>query len=164
MHTQKRPRRPSVYAEQLREKQKVKRMYGLREEQFRRLVTIAVKTKEQTGLALLRLLERRLDNVIYRLGLARSRPQARQFVTHGLIQVNGHRINIPSYLVVPGEEITIKDNARKIPDVQELIESPPYVPGWLERRDGGGVVLREPNRDEIDQDIHEQRIVEFYSR
>ena len=164
MHTQKRPRRASVYAEQLREKQKVKRMYGLREEQFRRLVSTAVKTKEQTGLALLRLLERRLDNVIYRLGLARSRPQARQLVTHGLIRVNGQRINIPSYMVVPGEEIAIKDNARKIPDVQELIESPPYVPGWLERRDGGGMVLREPNRDEIDQDINEQRIVEFYSR
>jgi small subunit ribosomal protein S4 len=139
-------------------------MYGLREEQFNRLVSIAVKTKEQTGLALLRLLERRLDNVIFRLGLARSRPQARQFVSHGLIQVDGQRINVPSYLVVAGQEITIKDNARKIPDVQELLESPPYVPGWLERRDGGGLVIREPNRDEIDQDINEQRIVEFYSR
>lgn len=154
----------SVYAEQLREKQKVKRMYGLREAQFRRLVMLAMRSREQTGLALLRLLERRLDNVVYRLGLARTRPQARQFVTHGHIRVNGQRINIPSYLLKPGDELVMEEEARQIPDVQELQQAPPHVPAWLEKREGGGRVLREPNRDEIDQDIREQRVVEFYSR
>ena len=139
-------------------------MYGIREDQFRRLLDIALQSREQTGFALLKLLERRLDNVIYRLGLARTRPQARQFVTHGLVRVNGKRLNIPSYLVKPGEEIEIKASALEIPDVQELTETSQLVPGWLEKRDGGGVVVREPNREEIDPDIEERRIVEFYSR
>jgi small subunit ribosomal protein S4 len=96
---------------------------------------MAQKSREQTGVVLLRLLERRLDNVVYRLGLARTRPQARQFLTHGLVRVNGERV-----------------------------EAGQPFPGWLERRDGGGVILREPRREEIDPDIVEQRIVEFYSR
>lgn len=161
----KRPvRKTSVYAEQLREKQKVKRMYGVREDQFQRLMDIAVKSREPTGLAVLKLLERRLDNVIYRLGLARTRPQARQFVTHGLVSVDGKRLTIPSYLVKPGEQIRMKASGLEIPDVQELAEAGSIVPGWLERQEGGGVVVREPNREEIDPDIEEQRIVEFYSR
>jgi small subunit ribosomal protein S4 len=162
-------RRPSrqqdnVYAEQLREKQKVKRMYGLREDQFRGLLNMALQSREPTGVALLKLLERRLDNVIYRLGFARTRPQARQFVTHGHVRVNGNRVNIPSALVWPGEEIRMDDTLFQIPDLQELEEAKPPVPQWLEKRDHGGVVVREPNREEIDPDIQEQRIVEFYSR
>ena len=153
-----------MYAEQLREKQKVKRMYGLREEQFRRYLEMALRSREPTGIALLKLLERRLDNVVYRLDLARTRPQARQFVTHGHIRVNGQPVNIPSYIVNPGEEIHMDPSALQIPDVQELAQSTPTVPGWLEKRDGGGVVVREPHREEIDPDIQEQRIVEFYSR
>lgn len=164
MHGRKPTRRVSVYAEQLREKQKVKRMYGLREEQFRRSVRMALQSREQTGLALLKLLERRLDNVVYRLGLAHTRPQARQFVTHGHVLVNGQRVDIPSYLVEPGQVILMKESALEIPDVKELVETKTPIPGWLEKRDGGGVILREPNRDEIDPDIQEQRIVEFYSR
>ncbi len=164
MHGQKRARRQSVYAEQLREKQKVRRMYGLREEQFQRFMKIAQRSRAQTGLALLILLERRLDNVVYRLGLARTRSQARQFVNHGHVLVDGERIDIPSYLVQPGQVISLKEDAQKIPDVQDLIQEKPYIPGWLERRDGGGLVLREPNRDEIDHDIHERLIVEYYSR
>lgn len=164
VHGRKPTRKTSVYAEQLREKQKVKRMYGLREEQFRRYVDTALQSREQTGLALLKLLERRLDNVVYRLDLARTRPQARQFVTHGHIKVNGQPVNIPSYLVRPGEEIRMEESALEIPDVQELAQTTPTVPGWLEKQDGGGVVVREPNREEIDPDIQEQRIVEFYSR
>ena len=160
----RRPKRQTEYAIQLREKQKVKRMYGLREAQFRRFFQQALKTREQTGFALLRLLERRLDNVIYRLGLARTRMQARQFVTHGFVQVDGERVNIPSYLVKPGQDVRVKANLLKIPDVQDLIEQPPPVPGWLERAEGGGRILREPVREEIDQDINEQRIIEFYSR
>lgn len=164
MHGKKTTRRTSVYAEQLREKQKVKRMYRLREEQFRRLVNMALQSREQTGLALLKLLERRLDNIVYRLDLARTRSQARQFVTHGHIRVNREQINIPSFLIKPGQEIMMEESALQIADVQESVETSPPVPGWLEKRDGGGVILREPNRDEIDPDIQEQRIVEFYSR
>jgi len=160
----RRPRRESEYSKQLREKQKVKRMYGMREKQFQRFYLQADKKRGQTGINLLTLLERRLDNVVYRLGFARSRPQARQFVSHGLVYVNGQRVNIPSYLVSPGETITMKETLLKIPDVQELAEGKPIVPGWLERREDGGTVIREPERIEIDPDIEEQRIVEFYSR
>jgi small subunit ribosomal protein S4 len=164
MHGRKHRRRQSEYSQQLREKQKVKRIYGVHEAQFIRFFQQALKTREITGLALLRLLERRLDNVVYRLGLARSRPQARQFVSHGLVQVDGERVNIPSYLVVPGQHITLKESAGKIPDVSELKENKPPIPGWLQPEDDGGRVLREPERHEIDEDIQEQRIVEFYSR
>jgi small subunit ribosomal protein S4 len=164
VHGKRPTRKTSVYAEQLREKQKVKRMYGVREDQFQRLMDIAVRSREPTGLAVLKLLERRLDNVVYRLGLARTRPQARQFVTHGLVSVDGKRLNIPSYLVKAGEEIRMKASGLEIPDVQDLNEAGTIVPGWLEKQEGGGLVLREPNREEIDPDIQEQRIVEFYSR
>ena len=111
MHGKRPNRRVSVYAEQLREKQKVKRMYGLREQQFRNLMEIALDSRGQTGLTLLKLLERRLDNVVYRLGLARTRPQARQFVNHGLVRVDGQRVDIPSYMVNPGQEIEMKEAA-----------------------------------------------------
>jgi small subunit ribosomal protein S4 len=164
MHGRRPVRRQSEFAKQLREKQKVKRMYGLRETQFRRFFALALKTKEQTGLALLRLLERRLDNIIYRLGFARSRPQARQFVTHGHVRVDGERVNIPSYLVTTGETVTVEDAVQEIPDVKELIENPPPVPNWLNRTNGGGQMNREPEREEIDRDINERLIVEFYSR
>lgn len=165
MHGRKPGRhRESEYNRQLREKQKVKRMYGMHETQFLRFFRIARRQRGITGLTLLRLLERRLDNVIYRLGLARSRPQARQFVSHGLVTVDGKKVNIPSFLVLPGQEIGMKDSALKIPDIIELREAKPPVPGWLEPGDRGGMVLREPNREEIDSDIEEQRIVEFYSR
>ena len=149
---------------QLREKQKVKRMYGLHERQFRRFMMMAQRTREPTGAAMLKLLERRLDNVVYRLGFARSRPQARQFVSHGLVQVDGRRVNIPSYILTPGQVVELKETVLKIPDVVDLAEQKPYVPEWLERRDGGGQVVREPRREEIDQDINERLIVEFYSR
>lgn len=125
---------------------------------------IALRSRGQTGLTLLKLLERRLDNVIYRLGIARTRPQARQFVNHGLVRVDGQRVDIPSYLVKPGQEIEMKEAALEIPDVRELSQTSPPIPGWLEQRNRGGVVIRDPNRDEIAPDIQEQRIVEFYSR
>src|SRR5688572_7315285 len=140
MHGRRRSRQQaSVYAEQLREKQKVKRMYGLREDQFRRLLSMALQSREPTGFALLKLLERRLDNVIYRLGFARTRLQARQFVTHGHVRVNGERVNIPSALVWPGEEIQVDDSLFQIPDLRELQESKPIVPPWLEKREQGGL-------------------------
>lgn len=157
-------RTASDYGRQLRAKQMVKRMYGMREAQFRRFFKLAQKSRELTGTALLKLLERRLDNVVYRLGFARTRPQARQMVSHGHIMVDGARLNIPSYLVKPDQVVSLSEAARNIPDVQELLDTPPYVPEWLDRQDGAGRVLREPERREIDQDIQEQLIVEFYSR
>ncbi|MDD3826411.1 MAG: 30S ribosomal protein S4 [Anaerolineae bacterium] len=163
MHVE-RPRRQSDYAKQLREKQMVKRMYGLRERQFRRMYRMAERSRGQTGQMLLALLERRLDNVVFRLGFARTRPQARQFVSHGHVLVDGRRVNIPSYLVQPGQMVSIDTSMRDVPDVQDLAEYHPEVPGWLERMDGAGQVLRVPDRQEIDPDIEEQLIVEFYSR
>lgn len=164
MHGDRPQRRQSDYARQLREKQMVKRMYGLRERQFRRMFRIAQRARGQTGQALLALLERRLDNVVYRLGFARTRPQARQFVSHGHVLVDGRRVNIPSYLVQPGQMVSLDTSIRDVPDVQDLTEYHPEVPAWLERMDGAGHVLREPQRQEIGPDIEEQLIVEFYSR
>lgn len=157
-------RRQSVYARQLREKQMVKRMYGMRERQFRRFFDMARRSSEPTGVALLTLLERRLDNVVYRLGFARTRPQARQFVTHGHVSVDGRRVRIPSYLVKPGQIVGLSESARTIPDVATLGENPPAVPAWLEREDGEGRVLREPEYEEIDPDIDEGLVLAFYSR
>lgn len=164
MHGRTLRSRVTEYGRQLREKQKVKRIYGMREKQFQRFFSLALKARGLTGAALLKLLERRLDNVVYRLGFARTRPQARQFVGHGHILVDGRRVNIPSYLVEPGQVIALDPDARKIPDVHDLLENPAYVPGWLARQDGTGQVVREPERSEIDHDINEQLIIEFYSR
>lgn len=160
----RRRRRQSVYARQLREKQMVKRIYGVRERQFRRFFVMARRSDEPTGIALLKLLERRLDNVVYRLGFARTRPQARQFVTHGHVSVDGRRMRIPSYLVKSEQAVRLGESARRIPDVEALEENPPAVPGWLKRADGEGQVLREPERGEIDPDIDEGLILAFYSR
>ena len=157
-------RKESEYSLQLREKQKTKRMFGMREAQFRRFYALAIRSREVTGTALLKLLERRLDNVVYRLGFARSRPQARQFVNHGHVLVDGKKVSIPSFLVEPGQVITVRETLRENPDVQELTQYGPLVPAWLERRDGGGVVAREPNADEVEPNIEPQLIVEFYSR
>jgi small subunit ribosomal protein S4 len=164
MHGKKTRRRESEYSRHLREKQKVKRMYGLQEKQFTKFFEKARSASGETGVALLKLLERRLDNVVYRLGFARTRPQARQFVSHGHVQVDGGRLDIPSSLVGPGQAIVVDKETLDMPDVQALSHNPPPVPAWLQRRDNGGEVLREPERAEIDQDINEQLIVEFYSR
>lgn len=162
--SQRPQRQQSEYARQLREKQKVKRMYGLREAQFQRFYQIALRTKGETGTELLKLLERRLDNVLYRLGWTRSRMQARQIIVHGQAYVDGRRVDRPSFLVVPGMRITLSPVARGIPSVQELMAAPVPVPGWLAREGDEGVVLRDPDRSEIDQHINETAIVEFYSR
>ncbi len=159
-----RSRRVSEFTRQLREKQSVKRIYGMTERQFQRFYNLARRSQEQTGVALLKLLERRLDNVIYRLGLARTRAQARQFVNHGHVLVDGRRMDVPSYLMRTGQAVMLKPAAQGIPDVRELAAAHPPVPGWLAVREGGGVVAREPAREEIDPAIQEQLIVEFYSR
>lgn len=161
---QNRSRRQTDYSAQLREKQKAKRIYGMRERQFRRFFRMAQRKEGLTGDALLQLLERRLDNVIYRLGWARTRPQARQFVTHGHILVDGQRVNIPSYLVESNQHIAFKPKTRQIPSIRAMLETPANTPQWLERTGGGGQILHLPRRDDIETDVSEQRVIEFYSR
>lgn len=164
MHTG-RPRRDATeYSRQLREKQKVKRMYGMRESQFLRFFRDALRSKEVTGVALLKLLERRLDNVVYRMGLARTRQQARQLVSHGHVLVDGQKVDIPSYVVHPGQTVELTEKALKIPWVQEQAGNKVNVPSWIEPLPSGGKIVREPAREEIDPDINERAIVEFYSR
>ena len=157
------------YGEQLREKQKVKRIYGMLERQFRLYFERAVRTKGVTGENLLALLERRLDNVIYRLGYAMSRPQARQLVSHGHVLVNGRKVDIPSFQVKVGDEITIREGSRSNVHIQSAFQtaSGRGRPGWLEvvsADDMRGRVVALPRREDIGQNINEQLIVELYSK
>jgi len=167
-HGQNRFRKVSDYAVQLREKQKVKHMYGMLEGQFRRYFHIADQAKGVTGENLLSMLERRLDNVIYRLGFAGSRDQARQLIRHNHFQIGGRKVNIPSYQVKPGEVISLKEKSRKNALIIENIEGVARrgVPSWLELDKGNfqGTVKAMPNRDEITMPIQEQLIVELYSK
>lgn len=164
MHGRKGRRKVSEYGTQLSEKQKVKFMYGILEKQFRHLYEIATKTPAATGLALLRLVERRLDNVVYRLGFAPTRPAARQLVAHGNVNVNGKKLSIPSYRMEIDDVVTLSERAVKIPVVMTLLKENKAVPKWLERKSAVGKVSRFPERGEIDAGINEQLIVEFYSR
>lgn len=157
-------RRPTEYARQLREKQKVKDVYGVRETQFRRYVEQAQRSGEPLGRALLELLERRLDNVVYRLGLARTRLMARQMISHGQVQVNGLTVTIASFLVSPGRKITLKKSALAMPVVQEEMAARRPTVSWLRREDGAGEVVDRPRREEIDFDVDEALIVAFYTR
>jgi len=157
------------YGEQLREKQKVKRIYGMLERQFRLYFERAVRTKGVTGENLLALLERRLDNVVYRLGYAMSRPQARQLVSHGHILVNGRKVDIPSFQVKVGDEVTIREGSRANVHIQSAFQtaSGRGRPGWLEvvsADDMRGRVVALPRREDIGQNINEQLIVELYSK
>ncbi len=164
-HGPKGSRRPSQYGRQLREKQKVKRMYGIMERQFRKYVNHALKGMGNTGEALLVLLERRLDNVVYRLGFAPTRPAARQLVSHKQVFVDGKKVNIPSYQTKEGETITLTKTAMEMPTVKKLLGAKEVkVPAWLERKAAAGKVKRMPKREEIQEPISEQDIVEFYSR
>jgi small subunit ribosomal protein S4 len=155
----------SQYGRQLREKQKVKRMYGVLEKQFRKYVDQAAKTRGNTGEALLALLETRLDNTVYRLGFAPSRPAARQLVSHRHVLVNGKRLNIPSYKIMPGETVTLSKTAIEIPHIKILLANDEkQVPSWLERKAVAGRMVREPKREDIPEPISVQDIIEFYSR
>lgn len=159
-------KRQSDYAFQFREKQKVKRMYGMTEKQFVRFYNLALKTKGNSGIRLLQLLEMRLDNVIYRLGYAGTRAQARQMVSHGHVLLNGKKHNIPSTVVREGDEITIKDNMLTGSMVLELKNAQKNIniPAWLSLLEKGGKVVAEPVRDDIDRAIRENLIIELYSR
>lgn len=157
----------SEYGTQLREKQKVKRIYGLLEKQFRLTFERAEKQKGATGENMLILLERRLDNVVYRLGLGKSRSQARQIVNHGHITVNGRKVNIPSFVVKAGDVIAVKENKRSNSYFKAVSESVKLnLPAWLtydpEKMEGKVVSL--PQRSDIDASISENMIVELYSR
>ncbi len=159
-------RKISEYGTQLREKQKAKFIYGVLEKQFRIYYDRAKKMQGVTGENLLLLLERRLDNVVYRLGIANTRRQARQMVTHGHITVNGKRLDIPSALVKASDVVGVKEASRTKEVFKAIAESGNKlsVPAWLSAGELGGTITRFPNRDEIDVPVDEQAIVELYSR
>jgi len=158
----------SNYGVQLREKQKVKRMYGLVEKQFRNFFSKAERQKGITGTNLLVLLERRLDNMVYRLGFANSRNEARQLVRHSHFQVNGTKVNIPSYLVKIGDVIELREKSRKNAKISEALEAVARrgVPSWLElqKEQYQGRVSAFPTREDLTMPIKEQLIVELYSK
>lgn len=165
MHGPKGRTRQSSYGLQLREKQKVKRIYGLLERQFRKNFNRAKKWRGNTGEKLLEFLERRLDNVLYRLSLAPTRAAARQLVTHGHVFVDNDKVSIPSYLTTEGEVITLKSKAMEIPAVKKMLEEKSAkLPDWLNRKGPAGKVVRVPVRSDVTEDINEQLIVEYYSR
>lgn len=159
-------KRPSDYAIQFREKQKVKRTYGMTERQFRRFYKLANKAEGNTSTRLLQLLELRADNVLYKLGLAQTRTQARQFVTHGHVLLNGRKHDIPSTILKAGDEISFKESFAKSPIINEIASQTKTVkvPSWLQKAAKGGKVIAEPTRDEMDQSIKERLIIELYSR
>lgn len=158
----------SEYGLQLREKQRARRVYGVLEGQFRTYFDKADCQKGITGENLLVLLERRLDNVVYRLGFAASRTQARQLVRHRHFTVNGKRVDIPSYQIKPGDVIQVKETSKQSPLIKEIAEAvtTKTTPAWLEvqAEEMIGKIVRYPNRDEIDTPIQEHLIVELYSR
>ena len=155
------------YLNQLQEKQKAKYIYGVLERQFRKIYEEAVRRSGPTGENILRLLELRLDNVVYRAGWAATRPQARQFVSHGLVKVDGQRVNIPSYTLGKGEVVSLSDKAKNMIIIQHNIDTLGRSPvAWLDSQDGGkAVAVRElPTREQIDVPVKEQLIVELYSK
>jgi len=166
-HGQSRRKRTD-YGIQLREKQKVKRMYGLLEKQFRGYFTKADRQKGVTGTNLLVFLERRLDNMVYRLGLSASRHEARQLIRHNHFLVNGKKVNIPSYLVTVGDAIQVKEKSRTVGRISEAVETVARrgVPQWLEldKENYTGIVKRFPTREELTMPMQEQLVVELYSK
>ena len=167
-HGQNRRRRLSNYGSQLHEKQKIKIMYGLLEKQFRSYFAKADQMKGETGTNLMELLERRLDNVIYRLGFATSRPQARQMVNHAHFLVNDRRVNIPSYLVKPGDQIRVREKSKKLDvilDSVRLVKGDLDLP-WLEldKAKLTGTFIEVPQREDMGIIVNEQLIVELYSK
>lgn len=158
----------SEYGLQLREKQKAKRFYGLLESQFRKYFDMANRKKGVTGEILLQLLESRLDNVVYRIGFATTRAEARQLVTHAHFQVNGKKVNIPSYLVNVGDVISVSERGKKSPRFKEILDitGSKVVPKWLEvdQENLKGKVVALPEREDIDLNVQETLIVELYSK
>ena len=158
----------SEYGIQMREKQKVKRIYGVLEKQFRNYYHEAIRVAGVSGENLLRLLELRLDNVVYRLGFAKSRNQARQFVAHGFISVNGKRMTVPSYCVKVGDKVSITERGNAVAEVKTIVEGlkSEYVPAWLslDLSNKTGEIVTLPIREHIEYPINEQLIIEYYSK
>lgn len=167
-HGQARNKKRSEYGTQLREKQKARRYYGVLESQFAKYYEMAASTKGVTGENLLAILESRLDNVVYRLGFAMSRPEARQLVRHGHFLVDGHKTDIPSYLVKPGQTIVLKDSSRSLDKFKASLEANASrtAPKWLDfdKNTLTAKVVAAPAREDIDLPIEEHLIVEFYSK
>lgn len=161
-------KKQSEYGLQLNEKQKVKFIYGVLEKQFLEILEMAVKKNGVTGEMLLQLLESRLDNVVFRLGLANTRREARQIVNHGHITVNGHKVDIPSYLVKAGDVISVKEKSRGSARIKQIVEenAKRVIPQWLDmdRETFTGKVVRLSDREDIDYDVAEHLIVELYSK
>ena len=165
-HGNDRKKKPSEYGKQLIEKQKLREMYDVNERQFRRLFMIALKSKEVTGYAFMKLLESRLDNLVYRMGFARTRRGARQLVNHGHVTVNGKKIDIPSYLCSVNDVIAIAEKDKNLKVVQESLDSIANNCAYVEvdKENKSGKFLREPERKELPADINEAQIVEYYNR
>lgn len=164
-HGNGRKKKPSEYGKQLVEKQKLEQMYGVNERQFRRLFMIARASDEVTGIAFFRILESRLDNLVYRMGFARTRRAARQLVNHGHITVNGSKVDIPSYLCKVGDKIAIKEG-HDLSVVKEALESKPASVGYVkvDSEKKVGEFVRLPERKELPQDINEAQVIEYYNR
>ena len=165
-HGNTRKKKPSEYGKQLVEKQKLRQMYGVNERQFRRLFMLALNSKEVTGFAFMKLLESRLDNLVYRMGFARTRRGARQLVNHGHIEVNGKKVDIPSYLCSLNDVIAVRENSKDMKVVKESLASLSTKVGWVEvdAEKLSGKYIREPERSELTQQITESQIVEYYNR
>ena len=165
-HGNTRRKKLSEYGKQLVEKQKLREMYGVNERQFRRLFMIALKSKEVTGFAFMKLLESRLDNIVYRMGFARTRRGARQLVNHGHIEVNGKKVDIPSMLLKIGDVVSVKETSRDLKVIKESLDSlgtkVAYVEVDVEKL--SGKFIREPERNELAREINEAQIVEYYNR
>lgn len=163
-HGLRRKKKLSEYGLQLREKQKAKRIFGILERQFSNYFKAASKVRGETGTALLKALEMRLDNIVYKLGFAQSRAGARQLVSHGHITVNGKKVTIPSYNVKNEQVVALSAKLTDNIQVKKVLESSTTLPEWLTRKATVGKVLRTPGREEMEQSVNEQLIVEFYSR
>ena len=166
-HGDARPKKKTEYGTQLTEKQKLRFTYGVSEKQFRRLFLIAKKDKTKvTGVYFLQILESRLDNLVYRLGFATTRKQARQLVTHGHVTVNGKKVDIPSYLCSLGDNIAIKDSSKNLKIIKEAIDKKPSIPAYVtsDPNKVEGSFVRYPERNELYADIDEAQVVEFYNR
>ena len=164
VHGKKGRRRLSEFGQQLREKQKAKEMYGILERQFKRLVTGVAKQKGDTEELLLSLLERRLDNIVYRLGLAKSRFMARQLVTHGHIRINDKKMTIPSYEVQAEDIITLSVKMQKNPDIIKSLEDKKEVLPFLEKKGPAGKLIRTPKPEDLKPPFNTRQIIEYYSR
>ena len=164
VHGKKGKRRPSEFGTQLREKQKAKVMYGLFEKQFKKIVQTVSAKKGDTEELLLSMLERRLDNIVYRLGFAKSRMMSRQIVVHGHVLVNGRRMTIPSYEVKEGDVITLDETIQKNPDIKKLFDEKGEIISYLEKKGPAGKLKRMPTAADIMPPFSTRQIIEYYSR